>query len=60
MARYADAIQWIISNDCTEWMHDENGCISVTAALVADLFGKNDEQVKSDLLELYEREQENS
>jgi len=47
MARYKDAIAWIAANDDTEWLH--GGQISVTATLVADLFGKTDSQVTTDL-----------
>jgi hypothetical protein len=49
MARYKDAIQWIADNDDTEWITDPNGCESVTAALVADLFEKDAVQVRADL-----------
>jgi hypothetical protein len=49
MARYKDAIEWIARNDDTEWVNDPNGCESVTAALVADLFNKTDEEVRDDI-----------
>lgn len=52
MARYKDALQWITDNDDTMWLRDDNGYLSVTAAMVADLFGKTDDQVKRDLLRL--------
>ena len=55
MARYQDAIAWIVENDDTEWLKGEAGTAagqaSVTACMVADLFGKTDEQVRSDLIE---------
>lgn len=51
MARYKDAIEWITQNDDTEWLRDEEPILSVTATLVADLFGKTHEQVINDLWE---------
>ena len=47
---YREAMQWIVLNDDTEWLTDEHGSLSVTAALVADLFGVSDERVIKDLL----------
>jgi len=47
-ASYKAAIEWMVENDDTEWI----GCDdphSVTAAMVADLFGKDDETVRADL-----------
>lgn len=49
MARYKDAIQWMVDNDDTDWCDEDGACLSVTASLVADLFGKTDEQVREDL-----------
>lgn len=49
MAQYKAAIKWIVDNDDTQWVADEKPIQSVTAALVADLFGKTDEQVFSDI-----------
>lgn len=49
MARYKDAIQWIADNDDTEWVEEDAGTESVTAALVADLFSKTTEQVREDI-----------
>jgi hypothetical protein len=49
MATYKNAIYWIAANDDTEWLDDENSGISVTAALVADLFNKTNEQVTEDI-----------
>ena len=55
-ARYLDAIDWIAGNDDTRWLSDPppdlddpTPVLSVTAALVADLFGKRDAQVIADL-----------
>lgn len=54
MARYQDAIDWIAGNDDTEWVEqveagEPGWSISVTGALVADLFGKTEEQVRKDI-----------
>lgn len=49
MARYADAIYWIASNDDTDWVTSGHDCPSVTASLVADLFGKDDATVRADI-----------
>jgi hypothetical protein len=46
---YADAIKWIVENDDTEWVEDESGSTSVSAALVADIYGKTDDVVKQDI-----------
>lgn len=50
---FRDAIDWMASNDDTEWaIHDAadpEGAISVTGALVADLFGRTDEEVRAAL-----------
>lgn len=48
---YRRALRWIVENDDTEFLNDENleHGLSVTAALVADLFGKDDEAVFRDL-----------
>jgi len=51
MARYSDAIFWIIANDDTEWMDEdrEELLMSVTACLVQDLFNKTKEEIIRDL-----------
>jgi hypothetical protein len=49
MARYRDAIFWIVANDDTDFLDDE-GSISVTASFAADMFGKTDAQVRADLI----------
>lgn len=49
MARYKDAIRWIVENDDTDWLDSSNGSLSVTGCLVADLFGKDDETVVKDI-----------
>lgn len=49
MARYRDAIDWMVENDDTEWAKDDDPMVSVTASLVADLFGKTTAQVTEDV-----------
>ena len=55
MARYQDAISWIVENDDTDFLKEETGTgsgrLSLTACMVADLFGKSDKQVRTDLIE---------
>lgn len=50
VASYGLAIKWIIQNDDIEWLDDPCGSISVSAALIADLFGRTEEEVVEDLL----------
>lgn len=50
-ASYRDALDWIAANDDTEFMQGEDDePLSVTASLVADLWGKSDEEIRRDLL----------
>lgn len=46
---YREAIEWLACNDDCYWLGDALGCISVTAALVRDLFDVTDEKLKTDL-----------
>lgn len=55
MARYKDAIAWIAREDDTDWIEEGAG-LSVTASMVADLFGKPDEQVEADIKEALRKE----
>jgi hypothetical protein len=51
MARYKDAIFWIVANDDTQFLDDgPDSSLSVTASFAADMFGKKDEQVRADLI----------
>lgn len=54
MPKYKDAINWIALNDDTSFLDDDSSCDSVTAALVADLFGKTPQQVRKDLIKALE------
>jgi hypothetical protein len=49
MARYTEAIRWIAENDDTEWLDEVDPIASVTACLVADVFGKGLLEVTRDL-----------
>lgn len=49
-ASYREAIQWMADNDDTEWVEEEEDTlISVTGALIADIFDVPQERVKDDL-----------
>lgn len=53
---YREAIRWIAENDDTEWV-GKGDPESVSAALVADLFGVSDERVAKDLARELDRAQ---
>lgn len=53
---YKQAIQWIVENDDTEWVYDENGSISVTASLLADIFDRTTDEVTRDIKKRLEKE----
>ena len=54
---YSRAIRWIVLNDDCEWLLDKDRpAVSVTAALVADMFGKTDEEVMAALRKAHKRE----
>lgn len=46
---YRRALCWLACNDDCDWVNEDDPAISVSAALVADMFGKSDEVVISDL-----------
>ncbi len=49
---YQEAIEWLAGNDDCEWLEDVDeitGALSVSAALVADLFGRTDGELITDL-----------
>jgi hypothetical protein len=52
MARYQEAIDWIAMNDDTEWLKEHPDKPSVTACMVADLWGKTTAQVIADLIKV--------
>jgi hypothetical protein len=49
-ASYKEAITWLAVNDDTFWLIEDNSCLSVTAALVSDLFGVSEEKMTKDLI----------
>jgi hypothetical protein len=49
---YKQALQWMLDNDDTEFLDNEDGCLSVTGSLVADIYGKLDGAVWEDLYKL--------
>lgn len=61
MARYKDAVDWIAYNDDTEWtrhgLDDPSGWLSVTAALVADLFEKDPSVIRADIIKALKRKE---
>lgn len=52
-ASYREAIRWIAGNDDTEWVNeaysDGFAPLSVTAALVVDLFDADEQRVRQDI-----------
>ncbi|WP_282129364.1 hypothetical protein [Roseobacter litoralis] len=40
-----EALAWVVLNDCTEWLDDDDPSPSVTACLVADIYGINLDQI---------------
>ena len=46
---YRTAIKWIAINDDTQWLHDDEPIISVTAALIIDLFDVDEHRFIRDL-----------
>ena len=49
---YKQAIEWMIRNDDTDFLDDENGCLSVTGSIVADIYGKLSVEVWEDLYKM--------
>jgi hypothetical protein len=50
---YREAVEWLVMNDDCEWLDDHDyGHISVSAALVRDLFGIEDERLFADMRRL--------
>lgn len=52
---YRAAREWLILNDDTEWLLIAEKIPSVTACLIADIYGKDIETVIADLLRDHER-----
>lgn len=54
-ANYKNAIGWIVLEDDTDWLDDEHGSPSVTACMLADVWGKPIETVTNDIRRERER-----
>lgn len=53
MLGYKAALQWLIDNDDTFWLDDtDNIMVSVSTALVIDIYGKDEQKVINDLRKL--------
>lgn len=50
MTRYKQAIAWIVLNEDLSFLSEDT--LSVTAALVADVFGKTDDKVRADIIKV--------
>lgn len=46
---YRATLDWLLDNDDTDWLDDENPIPSVTASLTADIFGHEVDRVTADL-----------
>lgn len=46
---YRDALAWLANNDDCYWLADGMEAASVSACLVADMFGHDDDKVRADL-----------
>lgn len=57
MASYKTAIEWIASEDDTDFLDDseDDSAMSVTASMVADLFNKDHATVRTDLRKALKR-----
>ena len=56
MARYREAVQWIADNDDAELGDPDEGGYIVSVILVADLFGKDANQVYFDVMTRRDRD----
>lgn len=54
---YREAVEWLAGNDDCYWLGDEEPCLSVSAALVRDLFdveqGKLEKDIRRALRKIY-------
>ena len=51
---YRNATRWLILNDDCNWLDDEeNSALPVAASLVADIYGKSDDEIRRDLSKLW-------
>lgn len=54
---YRAALRWMLDNDDTEWLKDTDPAISVTAAIVADIYDRTNDEVIVDLRRMQGRSQ---
>lgn len=52
---YRHALQWLLDNDDCEWLDDSDAPGSVTAAFIADCYGRDDAELRGDLVKLKSR-----
>jgi hypothetical protein len=52
---YKDALKWLIDNDDCHWLDEDGSASSVTASLVADIYGYTDQVVRADLTKLWKK-----
>lgn len=53
---YREAIEWLAGNDDCYWLADEEPIISVSAAMVRDLFGIENEKLYADIRRVLRRD----
>ncbi len=46
---YRAALHWLLDNDDTTFLDEEDGAISTTAVFLADCYGRSDDEVLRDL-----------
>jgi hypothetical protein len=46
---YRDALDWMLDNDDVSFVEEEDPAISVTGAIVADIYDRTNEEVIEDL-----------
>jgi hypothetical protein len=46
---YRAALDWLLDNDDTEWLHDDDGQPSVALVFLADVYGVSVEKATTDL-----------
>ena len=54
---YREAIEWMVLNDDCSWLDDDEPIISVTAAMVRDLWNVSDHKLFADMRRRQQREQ---
>jgi hypothetical protein len=53
---YREAIEWLAGNDDCYWLADvQNGALSVSCALVRDLWDVSEGRIKADILQALKR-----